>query len=243
MTAQLNSPTFATTANQAIAQAPHTAAHAPSLHRPFILKDSAQPGSSFYEFRKDLQQAVKLRQAGFIRAIASPDLHLDFGLGLDLRDLEINNPNSLFWKHLERVIHAPAVPRIGSPTDGMGKPQEWACPAISEVEHLGDYAYDPYTDIFMIGTSINVRQTPGMNGKVISSLSNEVVKVDSRGFSQLSEIQQQLLETNEGWRPIITPSGKRGFVSSRYAFSPIGYRAFFEQKNQKWYMTVFVSGD
>lgn len=242
MTAQLKATHSIADSTMAIAH-PATAKTTSYPRRPFTVKDAAQPGTSFYDFRKNLQRAVKQREAGFIRAIAAPDIHLSFGLDMTLNDLDIDHPQSLFWKHLERIIHAPCAPRIGSMGDPKGTLLEWACPAITEVEQLPDHSYDPYVDIFMIGTSINVRKFPGTHSSVIASLSNEVVKAAFEDIEQLSETQQALIETSEGWRPIVTPDGKRGFVSSCYAFSAIGYRAFFENKGQGWFMTVFVTGD
>lgn len=216
---------------------------APYPRRTFELADIARPGSSFYEFRESLQRAVNEHHAEYVRAIAAPNIHLSFGRGMSLEDLDLDNPDSLFWKRLERIINAPCGPRAGSTTDAVGNPEEWGCPAITEIQQLDSGSYDPYTDVFIIGEAINVRMAPSPDSAVIGTLSNEVVKSDSQGFEQLTENQRSLLETNEGWRPIITPDGKRGFVSSRYAFSPIGYRAFFKNEGQGWYMTVFIAGD
>jgi len=231
----------ATASNSSVTQVAPTAD--PYPRRPFGLADIARPGSSFYEFRESLQRAVSERHSEYLRAIADPNIHLSFGPPLRLDDLDIDNPNSLFWKRLERVVNAPCSPRIGSPTDANGNPQEWACPSASEIQQLDNGSYAPFTDVFIVGDSVNVRMEPSPDSAVIGTLSDEVVKVDPQGFEQLSETQRQLLETHEGWRPIITPDGKRGFVSSRYALSAVGYRAFFKNEGQGWYMTVFVTGD
>lgn len=215
----------------------------PYPRRTFELADVARPDSSFYEFRESLQRAVNEHHAEYVRAIAAPNIHLSFGRGMSLEDLDLDNPDSLFWKRLERIINAPCSPRVASTIDAVGNSEEWGCPAITEIQQLDSGSYDPYTDVFIIGEAINVRMTPSPDSAVIATLSNEVVKSDSQGFEQLTENQSSLLETNEGWRPIITPNGQRGFVSSRYAFSPIGYRAFFKNEGQGWYMTVFIAGD
>ncbi|MBD1909383.1 MULTISPECIES: hypothetical protein [unclassified Leptolyngbya] len=206
--------------------------------RPFRLVDAARPGSTFYNFRESLRQTVQERRADDIRAIAAPDIYLSFGPDITLDDLDIDNPDSVFWKHLERVVNAPCSPR-----DAIDNSQEWICSSASEVESIGQSGYDPYTDVFIVGESVNVRRAPGIHQAAVDVVSHEVVKTDPQGFEQLSEAQQQLLETNEGWRPIITPKGNRGFVSSRYAFSPIGYRAIFKQEGHRWIMAVFVIGD
>ncbi|MBD1909099.1 MULTISPECIES: SH3 domain-containing protein [unclassified Leptolyngbya] len=229
------------TANSVAQASPPTAD--PYPRRPFGLADIARPGSSFYEFRESLQRAVNERHVDYIRAIAAPDIHLSFGPAMSLDDLDIDNPDSLFWKRLERLVNAPCGPRVDSQTDDMGNPEEWTCSSASEIQQIDGASYDPYTDVFIVGDAINVRMAPSPDSAVMGVLSNEVVKTDPQGFEQLSQTQQQLLETNEGWRPVITPDGKRGFVSSRYAFSPVGYRAFFKNEGQGWFMTVFITGD
>ncbi|UZQ52791.1 SH3 domain-containing protein [Trichothermofontia sichuanensis B231] len=215
----------------------------PYPRRPFGLADIPRPGSSFYEFRESLKRAIKERHTEYLRAIADPNIRLSFGPPMRLDDLGIDSPSSLFWKRLERVVNAPCGPRLDSPTDVYGNPQEWACPSAIEIQQIDSSPYDPFIDVFIVGDVVNVRMAPNPNSVVIGTLSYEVVKSDPQGFNQLSERQLQLLETYEGWRPIIMPSGKRGFVSSRYAFSAVGYRAFFKNEGQGWYMTVFVTGD
>lgn len=59
----------------------------------------------------------------------------------------------------------------------------------------------------------------------------------------LSDQARAALETFDGWRPIITPNGLRGYVSSRYSYTPSGYRALFEKIDGEWQMTAFIEGD
>lgn len=212
----------------------------PYSRRPAVLNDLAKPNTSFYEFRNRLRQAVKERDAEYIRAIAAPNIKLSFGLPMRLDELDLDNPNSLFWKRLERIINIGCAPFEGSPEIvATANAQVWICPHLFQAVQIDD----PYTDIFIVGENVNVRSQPSTDSPAIAVLSNEVVRVDPMGFEILSQEQREVLETNRGWRPIITPQGDRGFVSSRYAYSPMGYRAYFVNEGDGWFMTVFLVGD
>ncbi len=78
---------------------------------------------------------------------------------------------------------------------------------------------------------------------MVAVLSNEIVQHDPQQGARLSRQDWEAIETWDGWRPIITPEGIRGFVSSRYAYLPVGYRARFEQRQGQWIMTSFIAGD
>lgn len=204
--------------------------------RPIELTDQAKPGSAFYEFRERLRQAVRDRDAAFIRQIADPQIQLTFGRPITIEELEIDNPQAIVWQHLERIINTGCTPHE-APAEAPVM-DAWTCPHVAEAS-LGD----PFTDIYIVGSSVNVRAEPKASSPVIAVLSHEVVQFDAKGAERLSDQQRQVMQTVEGWQPVITPEGKRGYVSSRYAYIPAGYRARFEQKQGAWKMTVFIAGD
>lgn len=205
--------------------------------RPFTLTDGVKPGSSFGRFRSRLQQAVRSRDAKFIRAIADPNIHLSFGRSITLDRLKIDDPNSLFWNRLERIINTGCA-AYEAPPGKSDSPPSFACPHVFQAS-LGD----PFTDVYIVGTGVNARARPRADSPVIAVLSNEVVKSDPQGFSALSEQQKLKVQTWDGWQPVIVPNGQRGYVSSRYAYVPAGYRALFENKGGSWKMTAFIAGD
>lgn len=204
--------------------------------RPFTLVDQVPPGSSFDHFRQQLQQAIRDRNAAFIRSIADPQIKLTFGLPITLNDLNIDRPNSLFWRQLERIMSVGCAP-YEAPGDAPDV-EAWQCPHVSQAA-LGD----PFSDIYIVGTDVNVRAAPSIDSPVIDVLSNEVVRSDSTGFDRLTDQQREELQTLAGWQPILTPQGQHGYVSSRYAYAPAGYRARFENKQGRWQMTIFIAGD
>lgn len=209
----------------------------PYARRPVALQDQAEPGDSFYQFREELKQAVENRDADYIRAIAAPDINLSFGPPMSLDDLNINDPNAPFWQQLDRILTVGCA-RYETPPDIPESAPMWVCPHVFQAS-LGD----PFTDAYIIGSDVNVRLQPNSSSASVGVVSNEVVQVDQDAFSALTDAQRAATSTNEGWLPIITPSGDRGYVSSRYAYVPAGYRALFRQTDEGWRMTTFIVGD
>ena len=206
----------------------------PYPRRSIVLVDQVKPGSSFYEFRQRLRQAVTDRDAAFLRQIAAPDISLTFGRPISIESLDIANPNAVVWRHLERIVNTGCAP-----TKAINSGAEsWACPHVAE-SALGN----PFSDVYIVGTEVNVRSQPDLNSEVVAVLSNEVVQHDPQGGERLSPQDWKKVETWDGWRPVVTPEGIRGFVSSRYAYLPAGYRARFEQRQGQWTMVSFIAGD
>ena len=207
--------------------------------QPLQLVDDGATSAEFTQFRENLRQAVQNRDAEFIRAIAAPDIKLSFGLPMTIDELDIDNPSALFWQNMEKAIATGCVSEIFGVEP---EKQTWICPhaflAPDQVSSM-----DPFEHIVIVGNDINVRVEPTVDSPVVGSVSNEVVRYDSEGTTELSERQLEAMSTVDGWHPIIMASGQRGFVSSRYAYSPIGYRAFFVKDNDAWQMTIFIAGD
>ena len=81
----------------------------------------------------------------------------------------------------------------------------------------------------------------------------KVAKAISRNWDEnLSEAEDAQLsdwykasETDQGWKFVSLPDGRKGFISSRYAHSALGYRAIFQRdpETDRWIMNAFVAGD
>ncbi|MEB3211752.1 MAG: SH3 domain-containing protein, partial [Leptolyngbyaceae bacterium] len=191
--------------------------------QPLQLSDEGQTSGDFIAFRNTLRQAVQNRDAEFIRAIAAPGIRLTFGLPITIEDLDLDNPNAPFWKHMEKAIATGCANEVF----GVAPEREsWICPHVFLAPDALP-SIDPYEDIVIVGENINVRSAPTDDSPVIDTVSNEVVRHDYDSANEMTDAQRQAMSTLEGWQPIITSTGQRGYVSSRYAYSPIGYRAFF----------------
>jgi hypothetical protein len=204
--------------------------------RPAQPIDQVEAGSDFFTFRESLRQAVSDRDANYIRSIADPNIRLSFGNPTSLDDQDLDNPDAPFWKYLERSLAigcANAVP--GNPPDDT----TWACPSVFQAPEIAD----AFVDVFIVGEGVEVHTEANASSSVVTTVANEILKVDSQALATMTEPQLQAMETLDGWRPVILPDGQRGFVSSRYAYSPVGYRALFGKVDGEWKMQAFVSGD
>ena len=220
-----------------IAQSPAQPASqaTPYPRRPYSLRDQVPANSSFHLFRERLKQAILDRDAEFIEAIADPEIKTTFGLPVPFSSLGFDNPNSLSWKRLERIIDIGCTPYEAPAGVAI---DAYQCPHVSQAS-LGD----PFSDVYIVGENVQVRAQPRADSPVIDVVSDEVVKADPAELARLTQQQQQEQQTVEGWQPIVTSTGKRGYVSSRYAYYPAGYRARFEHQQGDWKMTVFIAGD
>jgi hypothetical protein len=204
--------------------------------RPAQPIDQVESGSDFFEFREQLRQAISDRNADYIRSIADPNIKLSFGNPISLDDLDIDNPDAPFWQYLERSLAIGCINTTpGNPPDDTS----WACPYVFQAPEITD----AFEDVFIVGEGVEVHTEANASSPVVEVVSNEILKSDSQTLGTLSEAQLRAIETFEGWRPVILPEGRRGFVSSRYAYSPIGYRAIFAKVDGAWKMQAFVSGD
>lgn len=218
-------------------QPPSTSSIDAYPRHPFVLEDEAEPGTDFFEFRQQLRQIVRDRDAQAIRSIALPEINLTFGPTIALDDLEIDNPDALFWQRLDRAM---ATGCATLPPIQPGDSLTWACPHVFAAQPSGS-DFDSYTHIFIIAENVNVRAEPNLDSPVVGVVSHEIVKYDSQ--VPVNPSTRELGETSDGWKPIILSNGERGFVSSRYAYSPIGYRAVFVRVDGEWRMQTFIVGD
>lgn len=202
-------------------------------HHTVVLKDQALPGSDFAQFRHRLRQAIQRRDVDFVLGVMAPNIKLTFGRPFPAKMLRLDDPKALAWQQLERTINTGCA---------VLDAKTWACPhvflAADKVRQL-----DPYEQVFIVGSDVNVRRQPSLASEVITTMTHQVVKFDQDGMRQLEPSQRQALQTWAGWMPISFGDGQRGFVSSRYAYSPLGYRALFRKVNGQWQMQTFIAGD
>jgi hypothetical protein len=208
--------------------------------QPVKLVEEVEPGSSFFQFREQLRQAVRDRNVQFIRSIVpSGNLPSFSAKPITLDGLDIENPNAPFWAHLEKAI---ATGCAIFESRGMDLPKKWVCP------HVFNLGLD-VPDMVMVGENVNVRAKAGTDSPVIGKLSNEAVRLDSKTYEQLPErvkppeYAEPEWFTLSGWTPIIMPNGQRGYVQNRYVYVTLGYRAVFDQVDGRWQMQVFIAGD
>jgi hypothetical protein len=189
--------------------------------------DDAAKDPSFLAFRTKLIAAIDRRDAAYVIGILDPKVQLnfggDYGVSAFKKAWKPNNRNSEFWtvfgtimKNGGAFVHKKGeVPLFYAPYTFSSFPED-----LDSFEH---YA--------IFGNNVNLRESPSMNGKVVSQLSYNIVKV-APSDAEKSE-----------WLKVTTLGGKSGFVKAEFVRSPIDFRAGFEKRRGVWKMVTLLSGD
>ncbi|MBE9012463.1 hypothetical protein IQ250_19890 [Pseudanabaenaceae cyanobacterium LEGE 13415] len=207
---------------------------------PIKLVDESVQSSDFTKFLDRTKQAVRDRDAKYIRSIVTPQTKFSFGAQRSIDYLNPENPNSSFWTSLEKAL------ALGCSKE----PNGYSCPTVFQqfqnAAKQSSPELDAFSAIVVVGQNVNVRSEPHVNSPAIATLTNEIVKYDAGAFQNASEQEKSeilRLDNPNGWTPVVLLDNRRGFVASQYAYSPVGYRAFFGKEGGEWKMQVFVTGD
>jgi hypothetical protein len=225
-TEKLNSPVVKT-----------PAAEPPSPRQAITLVDESVQSPEFVKFLDRTKQAVRDRDAKYIRSIVTPETRFSFGEHRSIDYFNPENPKSPFWTSLEKTLS------LGCSQEAQG----YSCPTVfhqfDEAIKKSNAETDAFSAIVVVGQNVNVRSQPNATAPVVATLTNEIVKYDTTTFQNASNKDALRLNDPNSWTPIVLPNDKRGYVSSRYAYSPIGYRVLFGKEQGEWKMQAFVTGD
>lgn len=227
--------------NPPIAASPSPAASPNPNRLEIALVDESTQSPDFAKFLDRTRQAVRDRDAKYIRSIVTPETKFSFGAQRSIDYLNPENPNSSFWTSLEKALS------LGCSQESYG----YSCPTVFQqfdnaVKKNPSANLDAFSAIVVVGENVNVRSQPSSNSAAIATLTNEIVKYDIATFQNASDQDKSAtlrLDNPKGWTPVILSDNRRGFVSSRYAYSPIGYRVLFSKSSGDWKMQAFVTGD
>lgn len=207
---------------------------------PIALVDESVQSPEFAKFLDRTKQAVRDRDARYIRSIVTPQTKFSFGAQRSIDYLNPENPKSSFWTSLEKAL------ALGCSKEQSG----YSCPTVFQqfqnALKPGFSDLDAFSAIVVVGQNVNVRSQPDVDSPTIATLTNEIVKYDTTTFQNASEQEKSetlRLDNPNGWTPVILPDDRRGFVASRYAYSPVGYRVLFGKAGGEWKIEAFVTGD
>jgi len=222
-------------------------------HQKINLVDQSSQSPEFAQFIQQFRQAVQNRDAQFIRDRVTSKTAFDFGRHRSINYLNPDNPKSPFWSQLEKAI-APGCTDEATTALPQTPPKGTVFSCSTVFRQFEGARNAPAnqkisvseTSIVVVGNGVNVRSEPEQKAPVIALLSDEIVTFDRDTFEKSPmQIQQTTLEPDnlDGWTPVILPNDKRGYVSNRFAYRPLGYRAIFANPDGRWMMQAFVSGD
>lgn len=215
---------------------PPVAASPNSNRLPIALVDESVQSPEFAKFFDRTKQAVRDRDAKYIRSIVTPQTKFSFGAQRSIDYLNLDNPKSSVWTSLEKAL------ALGCSQDANG----YSCPTVFQQFQKKAPNVDAFSAIVVVGQNVTVRSRPDANSPAIATLTNEIVKYDTTTFQNASNEEKSeilRLDNPDGWTPVVLSDDQRGFVSSQYAYSPVGYRVLFGKEGGEWKMQAFVTGD
>ncbi len=99
--------------------------------------------------------------------------------------------------------------------------------------------YDIFEFSAITGENVHMREEPNLKGKILASLSYEIVKLYANEDNKMEEVNGEKYP----WIKIMRTNNEVGYVYGKYVRSPSDYRIFLEKQNGKWIITTFLAGD
>lgn len=200
--------------------------------------DEAPLDSSFLIFRGQLLDIIRAKD--FVRLMPLVDQNIKASFGdangkegfiqmWNLNDLNKINSSEL-WSTLESVLQQ------GGTFSSAGGRRSFTAPYT--FSNWPDQ-YDAFEYMVVQGTGVRFRALPELNGKIITNLSHDIVKILDRNGPE-----QTIGGETHNWAQVESLDGEMGYVWGKFLQSPIDFRARFEEKAPgKWRMVFLVAGD
>jgi hypothetical protein len=198
-----------------------------------------QNSSEFSQFRLRLLEAVKRRDANFIRALVTPQTQWGQSGTSNIDALKIDDAQSNFWQDMEKALGGGCTiePNVNVAENEPGS-DIWMCPNVPEK------AISLPEQVAILGQKVNIRSEPSTNGSIVTTLSKELVQFDSETFTNSPQQTQALAIAPDGWTPVILPNGKQGWVQNRLVYyKPRDYRVSFVRSRGQWRLRYFLRGE
>jgi len=189
--------------------------------------DEAKQDPEFLEFREQLIAAVRARDIDKVVAAASHDIKLSFGgdYGRDrFRELLVadnTGDGGSYWQELQWALTLGGVFN-----DEHGR--QFCTPYVSCNGPHQCTDCDPFETLVSVTDNAPVYLSADADAPVIARLAYETVTLLDYG-AQRQKVQ--------------LADGRIGYVSFPNFRSPIGYRAYFEKREGRWQMRLFIAGD
>ena len=187
-------------------------------------RDECRGDPAAAAFLGALKAAVEARDADALVALASEEVHLDFGGGSGRDELRarLDGGEEYYgdmWKEFAAVL------ALGCAKDEDGMimlPWYWG-------QDFGDL--DPFSTMLTIRDGVKVRSAPTATAEVVKTLGWEAVAItaDYLPDAEFTEIQLD--------------GQPNGYVETSALRSMIDYRLLAEQVDGEWRIITFVAGD
>jgi hypothetical protein len=185
--------------------------------------DEATQQPDFFAFRSQLQMALLCSDATALLACVHPDIRNSYGPdeGIDrfrTRWLPFNR-NSRIWEALGSAL------TLGGT---FGPDNMFLAPYVFS---RWPFEVDARQHTAIIGLAAEARMLPLVDFPVLARCGLSIVPL-ALGSDDVSS-----------WVAIRTPQGQTAYVDKRWVRSPLDFRAIFEKRRGRWWLTAFFSSD
>lgn len=187
---------------------------------PWAPRDECSAVEGAAEFRQRLAEAVRLRDADTLVALAADDVMLDFGGGAGSAELRkrLYDPQYKLWEELDALLQLGCA---ANDEGGITLPWVWA-------QDLG--IDDPFSTLLVTGEDVPIKTAPNARADQLDTVSWDLVEAVS--FDPARPFQE-----------IKVADGGSGFIATDKLRSVIDYRLIASSRNGKWSITSFIAGD
>lgn len=195
---------------------------------------------SFRVFREELLEATKKHDVNYVLSILAPNilnsLGGDGGINEFKQQWKPDRPDSELWETLSTILSN------GGSFESDLRRKHFCAPYVSSQWRRINGRLPNDSDALdyaaIIERNVAMRREPSSSAPVVTSLSYDVVKVDSGG-----SVFDETLINSYTWFKVTTLAGVEGYVSAQYVRGPSDYHACFEKIGEKWIMTILVAGE
>ncbi|MEO1347999.1 MAG: hypothetical protein AAFW84_04250 [Cyanobacteria bacterium J06635_15] len=205
--------------------------------------DEGAQNQSFSDFRVELLEAVKAKDADFLLEITHPKVSFG-GRGGSIEEFKqywrIDSANSQLWKELETIL------KLGStfrPKKHESEPngKTFVVPYLLEsfpAERLR------HGNAVVASNEVTLRAKPNVCSEKVATLGYHIVRtdLDQSVMTDRGQTSEMMPFTQRyAWFKVVTTAGQEGYVEAQYIRSPMDYHAFFNNESGKWLMTALVA--
>ena len=191
--------------------------------------DEGASDTGLARFRDELLQAIARRDTAYVLSVVSPDIRNTFGddngRAAFRRRWRLGESDSELWAVLERVLRGGGRFHTASGNRSFMAPYVYAA-------WPGEF--DAFQHVATTTDDAIARAWPESSAPALGVLPYRIVRI---GWPPSES------EAADGWTEIELADERRAWIASSDVYSPVGYRAIFQERDGRWLMNALIAGD